>query len=221
MFSPVIKKKRNGKYGNNHWFSYSSKIKRNVYLYSDLEFDHWILVEFDHEIVEFCEQPKHVEEYVDGEWINTIFDMWVRTKSGEEKFIEVKYACELDPVNERFSMRSFKQVQSQQKWCQAHGYYYEVHTDDDVYKNKLLISNYKKILPYIDNRKVHNEIIRKKILDFLQNEEKQTIRSIEANLKNYTKHEIREVIYNLLFNGRLDSTIDKVNIGEKLEVWLP
>lgn len=220
IFSPVSKRKRNGKYGNNNWFSYSSKINRNVYLHSDLEYDHWILIEFDRQVVDFCEQPLHVKEFVEDEWVNTIFDMWIKTTTGEEKFIEVKYTYELNPTNEKFSYRSFKQIQSQQRWCEAQGYTHEVHTDDYVYKNKTLISNYRYILPYVDNRKLRDELLIKKVLNFLHHGEKQTINSIECHFGNYSKHEIREVIYNLIFKGSLNSNIDKVLVGKDLEVWL-
>lgn len=220
IFSPVNKRKRNGKYGNNNWFSYSSKINRNVYLYSDLEYDHWILIEFDRQIIDFCEQPLHVKEFVEDQWINTVFDMWVKTTTGEEKFIEVKYSHELDSTNDKFSLRSYRQIQSQQKWCEAHGYTHEVHTDDYIYINRTLISNYRKILPYIDIRKVHDELLIKRVLNFLHYGGNQTIKSIEAYAGNYSKHEIREVIYNLIFKGILNTNIDKVLVGENLEVWL-
>ncbi|GAB6989919.1 TnsA endonuclease N-terminal domain-containing protein [Paenibacillus pini] len=220
MYSPVNIRKRNGKYGNNNWFSYSSKINRNVYLYSDLEYDHWILIEFDRQIVDFCEQPLHVEEYVEGEWINTVFDMWVKTTTGEEKFIEVKYACELDQKHEKFSSRSFRQINSQEKWCAAQGYTHEVHTDNYIYKNRTLISNYRKMLPYIDNRKVQNDLITKRLLNFLHQSGKQKLHSIEVQVGNCSKHEIREIVYNLIFKGILNSDLDKVMVGENMEVWL-
>ena len=59
-FKPVFKRKRNGRFGNNIWISYSPKLNRNITLYSDLEYDHWILIENDKNIKSFCEQPYHV-----------------------------------------------------------------------------------------------------------------------------------------------------------------
>ncbi|MED0708838.1 DDE-type integrase/transposase/recombinase [Aneurinibacillus aneurinilyticus] len=55
-FQPVPLK-RNAHYGSNYWEVYSPKIKRNVHLFSDLEYDHWVSVETNPQIKAFCEQP--------------------------------------------------------------------------------------------------------------------------------------------------------------------
>ncbi|KEP24869.1 hypothetical protein BA70_14805 [Bacillus zhangzhouensis] len=56
MYSP-INIKRSSKFGNNYWEAYSPKLKRNVRLFSDLEYDFWVLVETDPKIPNFCERP--------------------------------------------------------------------------------------------------------------------------------------------------------------------
>lgn len=220
MFThPVIKKKRNGRYGNNNWFKYSPRIKRNVDMYSDLEYDHWILIEFDQSVRAFCEQPYHVEEYIDGEWIDTIFDMWCLSTNNEKMFIEVKYSAELDPNNKDYSQRSANQVEKQKKWCNAKEYHYEVHTDDFIYRDRLLLKNYKKILPYIDDRKIKNELDRQKITSFLSLNSRSTIGELESVFPEISKHQLRDSIYNMIHEGLLSANLSSVDVGIQLEVW--
>ena len=54
MYTPLIKT-RTGRYGNNHWLVFSPKLKRDVNLFSDLEFDNWVLIETDPTVVTFCD----------------------------------------------------------------------------------------------------------------------------------------------------------------------
>jgi hypothetical protein len=91
MYTP-IPIKRSSKYGNNYWVSYSSKLGRNVRLFSDLEYDHWLLIETDPFIVSFCEQPLCIRQEMETDFVESIFDMWTIDVNGTETFIEVKYA---------------------------------------------------------------------------------------------------------------------------------
>ncbi len=60
MYTP-IPMKRSTRYGNNYWEAFSNKMNRDVRFFSDLEYDHWILVEADLDIVAFCEQPMRIQ----------------------------------------------------------------------------------------------------------------------------------------------------------------
>ncbi|MDQ1636984.1 MAG: hypothetical protein QOF62_323 [Pyrinomonadaceae bacterium] len=48
------------KFGNNRWIVFSIRLLRLIILYSDLEYDHWVLVESNSRIVLYCEQPLRV-----------------------------------------------------------------------------------------------------------------------------------------------------------------
>jgi hypothetical protein len=65
------------RFGNNRWISYSSKLKRDVYLFSDLEYEHWLLIEPDPEIVDFCEQALLMDGIVNGKLQKSIIDILV------------------------------------------------------------------------------------------------------------------------------------------------
>ncbi|MEC0232185.1 PDDEXK family nuclease [Paenibacillus alba] len=106
MYTP-IPIKRSSRYGNNYWVSFSRKLNRNVRLFSDLEYDHLVIVETNPLITSFCEQPLRIHQQMDEGIVETIFDMWTLDRDGIETFVEVKYAQELDPRNPK----SFRQGQ--------------------------------------------------------------------------------------------------------------
>ena len=57
MFTPLITD-TSKKFGNNRWLAYSNKLNRTVYLFSDLEYEHWLHLEFNSNIINFCETNK-------------------------------------------------------------------------------------------------------------------------------------------------------------------
>jgi hypothetical protein len=220
MYTTPVRKWKNGRYGNNHWFKYSPKIKRNIDMYSDLEYDHWILIENDPNVITYCEQPVWVKDVIDGEIINTIFDMWVKLKNGFECFVEIKYGAELDPSHEKYSSRSATQVDQQRRWCLANGLNYEVRTEEFIHRNKLLLQNYKSLLPYINERKVVIKTDRQIIKALMNVESTLSIAAIEQLVTEIPKYRIRDAIYNMIYDGALGVNIDKVRLGRATEVWL-
>lgn len=120
MYKP-IKMKRSMKYGSNYWEGYSPKVKRTVRFFSDLEYDHWVMVETNPNIETFCEQPIRIKQILNEEISESVIDMWVRYKNGEEIFFEIKYLSELDKRNPK-SARAIKQIAAQKTWCEEKGY---------------------------------------------------------------------------------------------------
>jgi hypothetical protein len=75
MYTP-LPIKRSTKYGSNYWEAMSVKMNRDVRFFSDLEYDNWILVECDPNIIRFCEQPMRIKIEWQYVWVESIFDMW-------------------------------------------------------------------------------------------------------------------------------------------------
>ncbi len=80
---PVWRQPR-GRYGSNYWTVYSPKLRRDVHLYSDLERQHWVLVDSDPAIVRFGEAPLRIRIKIEGRDIQTIPDMLVCFREGPE-----------------------------------------------------------------------------------------------------------------------------------------
>lgn len=144
MYTP-IEMKRSMKYGNNYWETYSPKIGRNVRFFSDLEYENWLHIETNPEIIDFCEQPLKIQCFVEGNLVESIFDMWVQYKDNTEEFMEVKYAIELAPDNSK-SLRSKRQIEVQRQWCIEHQYNYSVRTDIEIRTSLTNLNNLKQII---------------------------------------------------------------------------
>src|ERR1043165_479753 len=113
--SPVWESPR-GCYGNNRWIVFSHKLKRKVILYSDLEYDHWVIVEATPSIKSFCEQPRRVRVQLPSGLVTTVFDMWILLDTGHQEYREVKYRREL--LDATPGSRIYRQLQAQKKWCE-------------------------------------------------------------------------------------------------------
>jgi hypothetical protein len=153
MYEPLITD-GSKKYGNNRWLSYSSKLKRDVYLFSDLEYEHWLLVESNPKIVEFCEQALLIEVFVNGKLQTSIIDMWVKYDNGKEEFLEIKYSSDLSKE------KVINQISIQKKWCNEHGFQHHIRTEEYIRANKLLLSNLKLLMKGSKQQKQQIEIDR-------------------------------------------------------------
>lgn len=216
MYSP-IPIKRSSKYGNNYWVSYSPKMNRNIRLFSDLEYDHWILIETDPEIASFCEQPLRIRQQMGAEFVESIFDMWTIDIRGVESFIEVKYAHELDESNLK-SARSVRQTAAQRSWCQENGYRYKVAVDREIRKNPLLLSNLKQIISHMKNRVQPVETDRYQVIQQVRIG-KMRLPELVRKLTQMAEPRIREAVFGLIYEGKLRSNMDEQPIGPLTEVW--
>ncbi|WP_391205441.1 TnsA endonuclease N-terminal domain-containing protein [Psychrobacillus sp. L4] len=180
MYKPLIVD-ASKKYGNNRWVAFSHKINRMVYLFSDLEYEHWLLIESDANVVAFCEQPLKMEVLGDNKKSASIVDMWVRYKDGQETFIEVKYSKDLSKES------VVKQINVQQLWCKANNISHEVRNERNIRSNPILLSNLKVLIKQANSRLNNNQMEIMQIEHHI-GEEHQQIQHIAINLKlEYSK----------------------------------
>lgn len=142
LFNKPISMPRGKKYGSDYWVVYSSKLKRQVILYSLLEYYYFLILEMSSDVEYFCEQPLKIEIEIDGTKHNSVFDFWVYYKDKHTELQEVKYAKELSG-NTPEALRSQNQIKHQQQWCLENGFTHKVITDKDILNNDFLIENLK------------------------------------------------------------------------------
>lgn len=114
MYSP-IPIKRSSKFGNNYWEAYSPKVKRNVRLFSDLEYDFWVLIETNPQVRAFCERPLKIEQMYEGKLMKVMFDMWVEWENKNEQFVEIRYSNKSDYSGQSVFLASKKCMKWQLK----------------------------------------------------------------------------------------------------------
>lgn len=144
--SPVWVRPQNN-YGSNRWVVFSPKLGRVVILYSNLERDHWVLLEADPRILKFCEQPLRISVRLASGPVQTVFDMWIKWRDGHEELREVKYKDQLET-----SLRAHRQLEAQATWTSLVSFPYSVVTEEVIRANPIFLANWKRILSYLGPR---------------------------------------------------------------------
>lgn len=203
------------KYGSNYWEAFSPKMKRNVRFFSDLEYDHWILVETDPNIKHFCEQPLKIDMIIDDKKLESIFDMWIQYKDGQEVFVEVKYSDELNPEHRNYQ-RVKRQTEVQSEWCRLNHKNYKIQTDREIRDNRVYLENMRTLLPFARHRAVETD--QQNVLKVLD-DQTMTIAQIQNALNQIALPRLRASIYLMIYNGRLTSSnITDCILGKNTEV---
>lgn len=109
------------------------------------------MIETDPKVNSYCEQPLRIKQYIDGEWVESIFDMWIEWNDGSETFIEVKYSDELDPKHPNYQ-RVKRQTEAQRAWCEESGKQYKIQTEKEIRGNRNYLENMRCLLPYVRQR---------------------------------------------------------------------
>lgn len=190
-------------YGNNYFNTYSIKLKRNVSLFSELEYHNYLTLELDSFVDTFCEQPLKIEINLDGKLVTSIFDMWVLYKDGTEEFQEVKYVKEI----------------KQRMWCEQHDYKYSIRTEKEIYKGPYYISNLKYLRGLIAryNAEVNKGNLNK-IKNHLQNG-RETILTL-TQILNISGEYIFSMIAYGLYTGAIETNLTKKLISYDTYIWL-
>ncbi|QDX94092.1 hypothetical protein EEL30_18455 [Brevibacillus laterosporus] len=212
MFNTPFMTKRSSKYGSNYWHVFSPKMNRMIHLFSDLEYDHWLLVEGNNQIKRFCEQPKRIQVSFEGSLVTSIFDMWIESQC----FIEIKYHSELDPQNPK-SERSLRQTAIQRIWCKENDYDYMIQTENEIRKNPVLLDNLKEIIPYLQYGRIPNEIDYHFIMQKIS--KRLTIKQLREECNHLSVSRLNQTLYTLIYSGELSSTINQSPLGLTTEVW--
>lgn len=207
---------RSKKYGNNYWNSTGPKVGlREVILYSDLEFDHWLHIETDPDIVTYCEQFKEIPYVADDKLRSTIFDMWLKYRDGREAIHEVKYESELIYGDFR-NARTLRQIEAQKQWCNQHGIEYKVVTEKTIRSSPLELENKVSIVSFIKN-----DVGFKSTIDIrsLLSQGPLNLSAIAEQL-NETYTTVRNECLWHLYKGHIRANLSQSILGIKTEVWI-
>lgn len=219
MYKPVLSMKSNH-FGSNFWDCFSHKINRDVHFYSDLEYEHWILVETNPDIEFFCEQPLKIKEEFEGEIHESIFDMWIKWKDGNEEFIEIKYEKDITQSSHNKSKRNKRirtQLGIQKKWCKNNHANYRIVTEKEI-RIQPLLTNRKMLLPYLRSSKPLNEIVAHSILKLLTPHD-MSVKELIIHTKK-DSHTINVTLFHLYLSNKIhiDFHTTVFSIGSKVGI---
>ncbi|MBP1991189.1 TnsA endonuclease N-terminal domain-containing protein [Paenibacillus eucommiae] len=216
MYNP-IRLPRNKHYGSNYWEGISFKYDRIVSSYSNLEYDNWILIETDPEIIDYCEQPCKVNFVIGGKLKGTIFDMWLHHRLTGEEFIEVKYSNELKPGHKNYE-RNVEQIEVQKEWCAEQGVKHSIKTEQDIRKNRILLDNKKRILSFVKDTNIATLSFSEQFIKYLT-DQPTSFFTIAQWLPELNVYQIHELIFWHIYHGNVKSNIETVTLGNNTEVW--
>lgn len=211
--SPIVIP-RNLKFKYNYYISYSIKIKRNVKVFKDLNYNNFILLEFNPDVINFCEYPTKINIEIDGKYEEVIFDMYVEYKSGIKEFQLIIGNDFIEDKN-NYQRRTTKLEQ----WCYKSGYNFKIISDKDLYIGKYYTNNLRCLLGLIKRQDIP---LLKRYLKMLCSElcdNKIKIKEImDINIIpfNYVYATIALGIY----NGIIIASIKDKIISYDTEVWL-
>ena len=210
MFTKPVFINKSNKFGNNRWIVYSNKINRIVYLFSDLEYANWLVVENDPSIKYFCEQPIIIEAVSEGKVKSSIPDMYIQYVNGVEAMREIKYTVDIN--SERAKQQSF----IQKSWCNKNNYKYELVTDEHLTTNSVYLSNLKQLSKIeIDITQVNRF---KGTLDKFINSKPNTVLEL-SKIMNIEIDDILQQIFCLIKVNYINSNINELFLGPLTEVW--
>jgi len=205
-----------GKQYINRWDSYSPRLDRDVLLYNDLLYDFWALIETDPSVETFCERPLKIKQLVDGNIIESTFDMWVRYKDGNEIFFGIKYSKA--KASNKLENSSSRKLEAQRLWCEKQGYNYLVRTDQHIRENKIFLANMKALIPYLKQHLVQVETDKYLILKRLSS----CPCTIGVLLKNtgLPLTRLYETLASLYIHGVIQCNFGNLALGLTTEVWI-
>ncbi|MEA2206542.1 MAG: hypothetical protein QOE77_3318 [Blastocatellia bacterium] len=202
------------RFGNNRWIVFSLRLWRLVILFSDLEFDHWILIEANFRIVSYCEQPLRMRAKIAGALVTTVPDMWLLFESGQEQFREVKFRSQLTEP------RVIRQLQAQKTWCGIESTPHDVFDEYRIRRNPRYIRSWKFILRVLAaTHKTNLHPICQKVSHLLRNGPL-TLRHLEANCVGAERGLLRPAVFKMLHAGQVKAPLGSQEITNDLPVEL-
>lgn len=207
---------RSKKYGNNYWNSTGPKVGlREVILYSDLEFDHWLHIETNTDIVTYCEQFKEIPYVADDKLHSTIFDMWFKYRDGREAIHEVKYESELNTGDLR-NARTLRQIEAQKQWCKQNGIEYKVVTEKIIRSSSLELENKVSIVSFIKSNLGFTSTLD---IRSLLTQGPMKLSTIAEQL-NVSYMSVRNECLWHIYNGHICANLSQSILGTNTEVWI-
>ncbi|MCU4997236.1 Tn7 transposase TnsA N-terminal domain-containing protein [Bacillus thuringiensis] len=213
MYKPIFTS-ANKKFGNNRWISYSSKLQREVFLFSDLEYEHWLIIESNPTIIDFCEQPLLMNAHINGKLMTSIVDMWVKYNTGQEEFIEIKYAADLT------KQTVINQIAIQKHWCNEHRFQHRVKTEGHIRTNRMLLSNLKILVKGQKQQKQQLDTDRYLIMKILKSATAKIPLTFLIQETKLPQNRLFLSIGQMILNGEVYSNISQQYYGLNTEVWL-
>lgn len=206
-----------GNYGSNFWQMYSRKLDRDVHFYSNLERDHGVIIEADPNVAWFCEQPLRINIKLDGRDRETVMDMLIQFTDGRTEYREVKYASDVQRVDDR--SRVARQLAAQREWAFVTANDYKIVTDEEIRRNAMFLRNWKQILAYLATYASYDLAeIETQLLAAFDIEPSWSLRDLERYIARPDRQTVKAAIFRLIHGGLCTAPLDVYPLTNSLTI---
>lgn len=206
-----------GNYGSNFWQMYSRKLDRDVHFYSSLERDHGVIVEADPTVAWFCEQPLRINIKLDGRDRESVMDMLIQFTDGRTEYREVKYASDVQRVDD--GSRVARQLAAQREWAFVTANDYKIVTDEEIRRNAVFLRNWKQILAYLATYASYDLAeIETQLLAAFDIEPSWSLRDLERYIARPDRQTVKAAIFRLIHGGLCTAPLDVYPLTNSLTI---
>ena len=198
----------------NLWYHYSSRLRRDVVLKSDVEFDHFCWLEGEPNVLRYELEPAPVMVAIGEESRRTQFDAFVEFRRGRPQLREIK----TDEAN--LSTREIVQREAQERAATTAGFEYMRITREDLAKHVQLIRNWRCALAYLAAcRELVLEPHCAQLLDILQVQGRSTFELALRQTDPALRPIYLAALFRCLQEARLGSDLDAKPLSAASQVW--
>jgi hypothetical protein len=200
----------------NLWYQYSSRLRRDVVLKSDVEFAHFCWVEGDPNVRRYELEPAPAIVAVGTESQRTQFDALVELRRGPPQLREIKTS------ETGLTPRELAQREAQEQAAVAAGFEYVRITQADLAKHRQLIRNWRCALAYL--AACRELVLETHCAELLEIAGRTRQCALEPMLQ-HTNPDLRPVYLAALFRclqeARLSSDLDVNPLCAASLLWVP
>lgn len=194
---------RKGEFDRSNVFvAYSRKVDREIKVIGPTNFDAWLLLEFDVDIINFCERPPLDLALMPAkEGKHRPYDFWVRHRRGRQHGLIV-YDPQL-PRDCRLSVDLLKRSAAELDPA------LEIWLASDLRARSILIRNLKQLQPYVAMDHVIDRELRSKILERVDAGIEATWSDIHRSAKLWFSGLINSELARLIHSGRVAADLSQ------------
>lgn len=217
--------RRSSRYGNHYIIMNSIKDMQLMAFESELEYLAFLPFETNGDVIKIEMHPK-IADIVAGQGVlaeeipNGYLDMKITWRSGDEEYIEVKYADDLKAENESKSAeRARRQVAIQKAFCEEKGLPYRIVTDEDLHLGSFFLSNLIYIRQCLAEALPIASVIREQaemVFDRIRNKAEVSIRDLQESC--LMDAQLMQCIAYLFYSRRIDMDLLSCNISGETKV---
>lgn len=198
---------------SNLFISWSPKSGRWVRLIGPSQFDAWLVLEWDSDVIEFCERPPISLQLLPRDSGKRAVDFWTRRRSGEQRGVLLH-----DPELVRDKACPLETLEASIKASRLHC---EIWRPADIRSRSVLIRNLKQLQPFIATEDSANDKLATRLLVSLRKVKTTTWADLRKSCPSEYVTSVDSEIARLIHAGSIAANIADHSLGSNTMLSLP